>query len=177
MKIVVTRIQELEGKFGKSKKLTCSDGTIYNVKPKNEALYSLFNNPGEYDIVTGEYQGHPYIKDARALKPSPVAPSATPAIGNSQLANALDDKQLDIKIECFASIAQKSLEANGDKEITPKKIMNFVKDLLLMMDDIKDLYKTHTLGAIGKDYDEVAKEILEAKDIIEKPTAAEAEIW
>ena len=147
VKIVSVRQDEknYKGKVTNYRILTAENGTEYKISENSRYTYQAVQGAGIYDIEMGEYMGHSVVKKLKAISVSgsaaipqanvaPVAP--TTAVNEKARLDFAAAKQNEIKLECYAGIAKDCIIANGKKNITPKDIMQFAKDLLLFHNDI-----------------------------------------
>lgn len=143
VKIVSVRQEEknYKGKVTNYRILTAENGNEYKISENSRYTYQAVQGAGIYDIEMGEYMGHPVVKKLKAVSvastPAPQAtPAAAPVVSEKARLDFAAAKQNEIKLECYAGIAKDCIIANGKKDITPKDVMQFAKDLLLFHNDI-----------------------------------------
>lgn len=141
VKIVSVRQEEknYKGKVTNYRILTEENGKEYKISENSRYTYQAVQGAGIYDIEMGDYMGHPVVKKLKAVSvastPAPQVTAAAPVSEKARLDFAAA-KQNEIKLECYAGIAKDCIIANGKKDITPKDVMQFAKDLLLFHNDI-----------------------------------------
>ena len=166
VKIIKAEIQPktYQGKVTNYYMLTAENGKVYKVSEKSRYTYPNVQGTGLYDIEVGEYMGHEVVK-----KLKPIATSGLSTVGSPMTAKATDPvmsdkarldfaaaKQNEIKLECYAGIAKDCLIANGKKDIQPKDVMQFAKDLMLFHNTIIELGED--LPGYGVDFLQTIKE-------------------
>lgn len=144
VKIVSVRQEEknFKGKVTNYRILTAENGNEYKISENSRYTYQAVQGAGIYDIEMGDYMGHPVVKKLKAISvastPAPQATpaAAAPAVSEKARLDFAAAKQNEIKLECYAGIAKDCIIASGKKDITPKEVMQFAKDLLLFHNDI-----------------------------------------
>ena len=142
VKIVSVRQEEknYKGKVTNYRILTAENGNEYKISENSRYTYQAVQGAGIYDIEMGDYMGHPVVKKLKAVSvastPAPQATPAAPAVSEKARLDFAAAKQNEIKLECYAGIAKDCIIASGKKDITPKEVMQFAKDLLLFHNDI-----------------------------------------
>lgn len=149
VKIIKAEIQPkaYQGKVTNYYMLTADNGRVYKISEKSRYTYQNVQGAGLYDIEVGDYMGHEVVKKLKPIatsgtmtvtKPAPAAEQAAPINDKARLDFAAA-KQNEIKLECYAGIAKDCLIANGKKDIQPKDVMQFAKDLMLFHNTIIEL--------------------------------------
>lgn len=154
MKENVVRIELSENQYGQKKQVVLASGSTLNVTSKNRC-FNAFTIPGEYDIVTRDFNGKMAVQSARRLGDSKVMPAniqqpvARPV--SNVAAQTLDKKlefdkarQKDIMIECYMGIAKDIVVANKkDGDITPGLVMDMAAELMFAHNKLLNGYNPH----------------------------------
>lgn len=177
VKIVSVRQEEknYKGKVTNYRILTAENGNEYKISENSRYTYQAVQGAGIYDIEMGEYMGHPVVKKLKAVSVASTpaaqpAPTAAPVASEKARLDFAAAKQNEIKLECYAGIAKDCIIASGKKDITPKEVMQFAKDLLLFHNDIIALGED--LPGYGVDF---LRDIREAfpNAVVDKPQQAQ----
>lgn len=152
MRETVVKIELSENQYGQKKQVVLASGITLSVTSKNRC-FAAFTVPGEYDIVTRDFNGKKAVQSARRVGDSKVMPVniQTPKPISNVAAQTLDKKlefdkarQKDIMIECYMGIAKDIVVANKkDNEITPGMVMDMAAELMFAHNKLLNGYNPH----------------------------------
>lgn len=170
MIVKITKIEEQETKYGRKKILLADDGRKFNVNESNKC-WDYVKTPGPYDIEMGEYQGHPFVKKLRfqgAYNDGAVGAAAkTSGSAKTDYSQRLEfdkERQKEIKMECYASIAKDIVIHNAEisrSVISATDVMSVANNLVMLHDDI---LANKRVGQLPADVDEMVKEVQKTFD-------------
>lgn len=167
MRVYVSSIQEVDGKFPK-KVLITDKGEKININKTNKC-YDYVVAEGPYEIEWGEYKGNKFVKTLKFHGAYPKTETAQKPQQGAVLSDrtALDKaKQDDIKLEFYSNIAKDVLIYNKKQNITVKDIMSMAKDFVVAHEDILELKAAKLLPAYGLDYDKTLKEAFPDAEVV-----------
>lgn len=189
VKIIKAEIQpkSFKGKVTNYYMLTSETGKVYKISENSRYTYQNVDGTGLYDIEVGDYMGHEVVKKLKPIATSGMQATSSSATSNEQPAAAADKARLDfaaakqneIKLECYAGIAKDCLIANGKKDIKPKDVMQFAKDLMLFHNTIIELgdqlpgYGVDFLQDLKEAFPEATVENKQAQKPVEQPNFEE----